>query len=866
MADFLYIRDEIVINDALRARIATHNLSVGSTIRLVAQHVTHEPGFVWHTPGFHVVIVAGEYDNNGGAIDVSAESGGAGAAGATGAPGRPGGTGSNSTPGQPGGPGGPGQNGKAATSIRITCELLRAPELRLFANGGAGGSGGEGGTGGEGGHGRKQHDDVIEGQRGGDGGSGGSGGPGGAGGLLLLTRVSALLFAAPILQVSGGPGGPGGSGGSRGKKGAFSEDDTSKRGATGAAGPSGTAGQATLSTVTTDAYFAAVLAELGPGAQQWAAYRLAVGEYHYRAANPDVPSRDGFLLRAMREFDAVLRLDPANARAAQLQKQILLDQNILGLSNKLDLIPAFDHFITKFQGFGALVFGEFHAGVNLMLQANNLDAMRDQLLLQRQQAEGAVADNEEEVRAAVSALKEASDDVRDAQARVAGANREIEAALGEMNNQSFSIGGLVGIVAEIGGAVLSVAAAVPTGGASLVALVPDVMALAESLSENAGPMLDALFTPDGPDLQGVIDAYQRVNRNADDVFRNAEAGAVTFVNFVSLVHRLAAGTTPDNSRSIALVQRGVELVHALLLAEHRTAQAGHTVATTQAKLQRANELLASTQRLIGALSAEAHVLREAGLSAVRNAQLHVDPVLGFAFRAQRSAEIYTLKPEAKHLSLDAGYVHPDMERDYAELHLDAPELIRGYSESWGRLLQPIDMQADYLEYFDNSQLDDDSLRLSFTDAALLRDFVETHDFQFPILLGDLPAKHADAKIQGVFVSFVGARSPSGVISCEVRHGARYEQQRPDGSVAVQLLQPRTDTQLARTTRLEPANVTFESAPPLTAPQSLAFWGRGVAGLWGVEIPPGALEQDRPDLTALSEIQVWVGYQFLRVGQ
>jgi len=100
----------------------------------------------------------------------------------------------------------------------------------------------------------------------------------------------------------------------------------------------------------------------------------------------------------------------------------------------------------------------------------------------------------------------------------------------------------------------------------------------------------------------------------------------------------------------------------------------------------------------------------------------------------------------------------------------------------------------------------------------------------------------------------------------VRHGARYEQQRPDASVAVQLLQPRTDTQLARTTRLEPDNVTFESAPPLTAPQSLAFWGRGVAGLWGVEIPPSAFEHDRPDLTALSEIQVWVGYQFLRVGQ
>ena len=116
------------------------------------------------------------------------------------------------------------------------------------------------------------------------------------------------------------------------------------------------------------------------------------------------------------------------------------------------------------------------------------------------------------------------------------------------------------------------------------------------------------------------------------------------------------------------------------------------------------------------------------------------------------------------------------------------------------------------------------------------------------------------------MAFVGARSDSGVISCEVRHGNRYEQQRPDGSVVAQLLQPRTDTQLGRTTRLEPANVSFESAPPLTAPQSLAFWGRGVGGLWGVAIPQSEFELDPPDLTALSEIQVWVGYQFLRSGQ
>jgi hypothetical protein len=58
-------------------------------------------------------------------------------------------------------------------------------------------------------------------------------------------------------------------------------------------------------------------------------------------------------------------------------------------------------------------------------------------------------------------------------------------------------------------------------------------------------------------------------------------------------------------------------------------------------------------------------------------------------------------------------------------------------------------------------------------------------------------------------------------------------------------------------------VNFASAPPLTAPQSLSFWGRGVAGLWNLYIPQSELDLNSPNLTGLSEIQIWVGYQFFR---
>ena len=230
MANFTYIRDQIIINDVLKAQIDGQKLPLGSTIRLVGQQIRHDPGFALLMPGHHVVIVAGEYDNNGGIIDVSgAPSGTPGAPGGAGRPGQMAGNDTPPTVGETGSPGGRGGQGTDATSVRIICELFRGGEIRLFANGAGGGKGGEGGDGGKGGNGKeiRRHGerDQIDGATGGNGGSGGPGGAGGMGGQVLVAHVSQLFFAAPVLQAAGGPGGPGGPGGRPGAKGKFSEED-----------------------------------------------------------------------------------------------------------------------------------------------------------------------------------------------------------------------------------------------------------------------------------------------------------------------------------------------------------------------------------------------------------------------------------------------------------------------------------------------------------------------------------------------------------------------------------------------------------------------------------------------------------------
>jgi len=78
-----HIRDQIVIDAKLQQKILDESYP-GATVRLVARVITHAPGFVLKLPGHDLQLVAGEYDANGGAIDVSADDGPAGHSGPTG--------------------------------------------------------------------------------------------------------------------------------------------------------------------------------------------------------------------------------------------------------------------------------------------------------------------------------------------------------------------------------------------------------------------------------------------------------------------------------------------------------------------------------------------------------------------------------------------------------------------------------------------------------------------------------------------------------------------------------------------------------------------------------------------------------------
>ena len=416
-------------------------------------------------------------------------------------------------------------------------------------------------------------------------------------------------------------------------------------------------------------------------------------------------------------------------------------------------------------------------------------------------------------------------------------------------------GSAIGTIAEVAVAVVGVIAAVPTGGASLVAALPAVATLATTVLQDAAPIANAVLNGTDADLSDIKAAYKKIGKDAP---AEIVAGVKSVINFVSVIEKLTASKTTDNAKYVELVRRGVERAHELLLAQRRTSLAQQRLDAVQNQVTRSQAAVDAAAAMQAAAEAQAATLKDAGSSLSNTARAAAASILGFAFRALRAVEIYTLKDEQARLRLDTGMLRPDFVREYQEERHSDAEFVAAVSASWNGLLQPAALEDDYLSYFDNAP-DSDQLRLAFAgdspEAAALR---ATGRLAFRVDIDDLPDGRYDAKVIGARVALIGATHPNGQVSTQLRHGAHHEQRRPDGTVAVQLLAPRTATRQTVLTPLsgEPG---FSLDAPLTDPTTFRLWGRGICGDWELSVPDD--QQQGLDLGALTSVQVWFGYRF-----
>jgi hypothetical protein len=859
MANFTHIRDSILIDSDLKGLMDQTSLPPGSTVFLIARQIVHFPQFVLSLPGLNVVLVADSYDANGGQIVVSGVRGAAGSAGSDGA---------NATQafrGGSDGPARPGTGGSSGGSVRLIC--LRMLSAHLIANGGPGGPGGAGGTGGAG---APAVHSVS---------AGAAGGPGGRGGRVEVICVRADTDA--VLESAGGRGGPGGAAGGEGPN-DYGVGLVARK--AGPGGPAGPSGQAAATVVSTERYLAHVQDALGAAEplrlaaarsvlDRWVEHRLKMGEYHYRRYQPGVGGdRESEILSAQEEFDAILRLDPSHTDVQRLKDQIEANLNILGLPWQMDVIPDFNNFEAKFRAWGEFVFSVFHSAISQLLTSTVTAELQQLMELEVQKFVDEVANVGGEVKIAEAAHVAATREFDDANTRREALEGQISAAKSEMAHHSMTFGEVVGDVAAVATAVVAVAGSVFSGGASLVALAPAVLSLGKDLLAHQQEIGAELFKQQQPDVDRVKAEYDKVKGDVTKVIAAEKA----VVNLVDVIQKL--GEQAD-TKFVALLQQAVEATHALGVAQMHKAQAQMALDIVQAKQERAKKLAEDARALADRADADRKALLNGGLSVIRRVQSRLDRgLLTFAFLAARSVEIYTLKPEVQNLFFDAGFIHPDDESAFVDdPQQNAPKpdpklagalainLINKYSASFHQLLQPEQTSADITNFFNPAQGGPriDAHRLSFTDPDVIANFQSSHDLPFAVNLADLPPEHAEAKVLAAVVSLVGASSDSGTISCEVRHGPRYDSRLRSGVEAPLILQQRIDTTLAGTTPLQPPPVSF-NAKAITETTVNPLFGRGVGGPWGVSIPQFEFDHGRVDLTNLTEVQVWIGYVFMAV--
>jgi hypothetical protein len=868
MAARTLIRDTLVIDEAVQR---FYDAFAGEEpVVFLGRNVLHAPGKVLRLSGTPLLVIADRYDSGDGMIDGrGVDSPATGAVGASGRNGQL----VNERPDGPGGDGGRGRrggDGGFGTSISLLCRTAGAVHVRTTGGrGAAGGTGGSGGRGVDGffvfsGDPENPGDEIVPGTRGGFGGPGGRGGDGGVGGDLVFICVDAPVD--PVLVAGGGFGGPGGFGGTAGEDGARTNEFACPPDeGPGCRGPSGESGDftdsppASLSVVSAIDFDGIMLATLGPLRDEWAEHRARVGEYFFRQYNAAIPNRRPLGRMAAHEFRETLVLQSGNAKALALQALLGGNGTPLGLARDLDLIPRFEAYIDAFARFGALTLDVLTLGTTALLSDVELTVLRSFAGLRVAEAEAMVAEAHEEEAIAKQAHQFALDEIAAVQRRLDGVRREIEAAIPRMRGHEFGIGDIVGPLAAVAVAVVGVIGAVFTAGASLAAVVPALVALTSTLIDQGEPVVKAVFEGDDDERKEATKKYEEVGKDFTQVAESTQ----TVVNFVKLVERLGAGSQPQTAPQVALIKQGAELAHELLLAQHRVMLADSRNDAAQARQTRAAAFAALAARVASEIDAQAASVRAAGLLAIEAARSKVDLLLSLAFQAQRSLEIYTLEDHEADVLYDAGSIHPDIERGYAEGFVSNADLLIALNASWARLLEPANMQQDFLAFFSNPDLDSDVLRLPLRDRAFLHARRTTGAATFRLEPGKLPSGRFDTKVVGVAVALVGAISPDGVVSTEIEHLGRYEQRRRDGSIDTQILRPRRSTRLAPTRALELPGVDFSTDPPLTAPQQLAFWGRGVAGEWTIRITPDQSGADEQDFGGLTEVQLWIKYQFLR---
>ncbi|MGC0415026.1 hypothetical protein [Embleya sp. AB8] len=856
-ADWVYLRDTIRVNGALLAELQAEQPAPGTRLVLIAREIVHDPGFVFPLIGFPVLLVAETYRGNGGGV---ATTGPAGASGSPGASGRTGGSGPDNVNGTPGQLGGNGAPGGTATPITLFAATLT--DLTLSARGGLGGHGGNGGRGGSG-------KDGVKPPRGGDGrdpGSGGRGGNGGnaaVGGAGAQIRVEAVTRSGVRADGSGGDPGDAGQGGSGGSGGG----GWNGPGVTGPDGGNGLPGSAAGPSVppdyrvhTADSWWAAVRAELGGTyTQAWAEYRTRVGEFLFRTYAPGLPRRAEARVAAGHEFGQALVLWPQLAHAAELSRHLAHNLTPIGVPYDIDLMPDFPAQEKFVDIYGPLVQASLIAARDLLLfaigkadkvqlvatQVAHLTDLQPVLKLERDAAK--VGLDHAKGRA----------DVIDTQMREVNAQLAAVREKMTLERLEFPPGNDLGPVIGAAVAVVALATAVYTGGASLVALLAAGDMLAKNADVLDGFNVDTGKYGDGSYLVNWFDWSGKVPKLRSDL--KIDTGKLEKLGDQATKFIQAAGTVADllnakvdgklqNAEKDLLI-RQVELLRERALQILEVNQKQLTLAAADGKMAVNANDIARLTNLRGDWAGDIGQLVDIARRLIDQNQHYMDLLIEYCFYAHRALDLWTLSNLTPAYTFDMGYLHPDdIENAYRPLPRGDDKRVQGllqqYQSSWQRLPQ----LADLHRIHDRYPLDQDLHYFDLNTPELLDALRTKGTATFTLPLDAFPNRFA-MKVAYVHVGLLGARAETPRMTVVIEHGGLSTNRAENGTPEDARTGPLAGT----------VQATFDKHDPGAPSVRQAFWARSPAATWRITIEKSAAEQAKLDLGGLNDVFLTLWY-------
>ena len=225
-----------------------------------------------------------------------------------------------------------------------------------------------------------------------------------------------------------------------------------------------------------------VVPALGGRAQEWAKYRTRVGEYRFRNYKPgsipfrvrgiQVPLRVTSLrLQALHEFTIAMRLWTHADEARQLAQYINFNQSPIGVPYNHYLVPDFARYEEVVTDYGPMVQSLFEVASDLLTNAADISNNRGRLAGELGHVQGLATALDSDQHAAEIGAEATKAELELAKTRLATNQAKLDALHEQMQDESMELAGkILGTVAAVATAVVAVAGAVYTSGASLGAL------------------------------------------------------------------------------------------------------------------------------------------------------------------------------------------------------------------------------------------------------------------------------------------------------------------------------------------------------------------------------------------------------------